>query len=318
MVKETIPKIGKKIDTFANMNRTLSQLPRAHLSMLAVAVIFGLHYSIAKSLMPDFLTPWQVVFLRLLGAAILFWIFQGFFPRQKISRPDLLKLALCGLLGFTLNITLFYSGLNLTTPVDASVIHVSTPIIVLILAALVLREPITSRKLWGIMLGIGGALILILWGRHRQFGAQTALGNILVVLNMVCYALYLVILKPLVLKYHTVTILKWISLFGFLFVIPLSARSMLEISFAGFDLYAWSALTYIIVLTTFVVYLLINYALKILTPTAVSYISYLQPVLASVSSVMVGMERITLPKVTAALLIFTGVWLVTGKIRTNA
>jgi len=295
------------------MNRDLSHFTRAHLSMLAVAVIFGLHYSIAKSLMPVSLTPWQVVFLRLLGGVILFWIFQGFFPREKVQRADMWKLALCGLLGFTLNITLFYTGLNFTTPVDASVIHVSTPIIVLILASLMIREKITLTKLGGILLGMCGALILILWGRHLQFGGRPALGNILLVLNMVCYALYLVILKPLVLKYHTVTILKWVSLFGFLFVIPVSARSMLNISFAGFSWYTWIALGYIIVLTTFVVYLLINFALKSLTPTAVSYYSYLQPMLAAVSSVTVGMERITLPKVVAAILIFTGVWLVTAK-----
>lgn len=283
--------------------------------MLTVAVIFGLHYSIGKSLMPEPLTAWQVIFLRLGGGALLFWIFQAFFPKEQVVRRDLLKLALCGLLGFTLNITFFYTGLNYTTPVDAAVIHVSTPIIVLILASLMIREPITLRKVGGIALGISGALILILWGRLMQFGGNTALGNILIILNMVSYALYLVILKPLIIKYHTVTILKWASLFGFLFVIPITAQSMMDISFSGFNWYTWSAILYIILLTTFVVYLLINYALKSISPTVISYISYLQPLLAAATSVTAGMERITLPKILAALLIFTGVYLVTGRTR---
>lgn len=275
-------------------------------------MIFGLHYSIAKSLMPDYLTSWQLVFLRLLGGVILFWIFGRLFVRERVERRDLLMLALCGLIGFTLNIGFFYAGLNLTTPVDASIIHLTNPIMVLILASILIREKITLRKSGGILLGMTGALILILWGRHLQFGGQTAMGNILVLVNMMCYSLYLVLLKPLLAKYHTVTIMKWVSLFGFLFVIPLSARSMLTISFAHFDWYGWAAIAYIIILGTFLVYLMINFSLNILTPTAVSYYTYLQPILAAVSSVSIGMERITLPKVLAAMLIFTGVWLVTG------
>ena len=293
----------------------MSRIVKAHLSMLGVSVIFGLHYSIAKSMMPAYLTPLQMVFIRLLGAVILFWVFQKLFVREKVERRDLLMLALCGLIGFTLNISLFYAGLNLTTPVDASIIHVTNPIMVLVLASIIIREKVTFRKTGGILLGMSGALILILWGRHMEFGGQTTWGNIMVLLNMVCYSFYLVLLKPLLVKYHTVTILKWVSFFGFLFVIPISAKSMLSISFAHFDWYAWSALFYIIVLTTFLVYLLINYSLNILSPTAVSYYTYLQPILAAVSSVSVGMERITLPKVVAALLIFTGVFLVTGRTR---
>ena len=280
--------------------------------MLGVTVVFGLHYIIAKSMMPDYLSPLQMVFIRLMGGALLFWIFQRFFIREKVERRDLMKLALCGFVGLTMNVGLFYVGLNYTTPVDASVIHVSNPILVLILAAILLKEKITALKLSGIVLGIAGSLILILWGRHLQLGGQTALGNVLVTLNMVCYSLYLVILKPLVGKYHTMTILKWVSLFGFLCIIPISFNSMLSITFSHFDWYGWAALFYIIVITTFLIYLLINYALKHLTPTTVSYYTYLQPVFAAVTSVTVGMERITLPKIIAALLIFTGVYLVTG------
>ena len=290
-----------------------SKLPGAHLAMLGVTIIFGLHYSIAKSMMPAYLTPLQMVFIRLLGGALLFWIFQQFSVKEKVERRDLFTLALCGLFGLTLNVGLFYVGLNYTTPVDASVIHVTNPIIVLILATIIIKERVTTKKLAGIFLGMSGALVLILWGRHLELGGQPALGNILVTLNMLFYSLYLVIIKPIVRKYHMATILKWVSLFGFIFIIPFSANDMLSITFIHFDWYSWGALIYIIVMTTFVAYILINVALKQLTPTTVSYYTYLQPVLAAFSSVYIGMEQITLPKVLAALLIFTGVYLVTGR-----
>ena len=296
-----------------NFTGTMSKLPKAHLAMLGVTIIFGLHYSIAKSMMPGFLTPLQMIFIRLLGGAILFWIFQQLFAPEKVERRDLFKLALCGLFGLTLNVGFFYVGLNYTTPVDASVIHVTNPILVLILASIIIKERITTKKLFGIFLGMSGALILILWGRHLQFGGQTALGNILVTLNMLFYSLYLVIIKPLVKKYQMATILKWVSLFGFIFIVPFSAKEMLSITFIHFDWYAWGGLFYIIVGTTFVAYILINFSLKQLTPTTVSYYTYLQPVLAAISSVYIGIEQITLPKILAALLIFTGVYLVTSR-----
>jgi len=300
---------------------TLQAMPninKAHAAMLGVTVIFGLHYSIAKSLMPDYLSPLQLLFIRLGGATLLFWLFAPFFSPQRVEKSDLLKLALCGLVGLTLNVGFFYLGLHYTTPVDASVIHVSNPIMVLILSSLLIGEKITTRKVAGIVSGTSGALLLILWGRHMEFGGQTAIGNLLVTLNMLCYSSYLVILKPLTARYHPMTLLKWIMLFGFLFSIPFTAGAMLEISFSRFDWYGWGGLAYIIILTTFLVYILINYALKRLSPTAVSYYTYLQPVLAAISSVSVGMERITFPKVAAAILIFSGVYLVTGKGRRPA
>jgi len=286
---------------------------RPHLSMLGVTVIFGLNYSITKSLMSDCFSPLQLVFVRLLGGVLLFWIFQRLFVPEKVERRDLIKLALCGLFGLSLNVTLFYIGLDLTTPVDASIIHVSSPILVLLLSALLIGEAITFRKMAGIATGMFGALILILWGRKFQFGGQTALGNALVLGNMLFYALYLVLIKPLVGKYHTTTILKWVSFFGFLFIIPVSVKPIMSVSFEHISWFGWAGLFFVIVINTFLAYLLINYSLKHLTPTSVSYYTYLQPFLAAITSVSAGIERVTFPKIIAAILIFTGVYLVTGR-----
>lgn len=288
----------------------MTSTQRAHLALLATTLIFGLHYTIAKSLMPAMFSPMQLIFLRLLGGVIIFWLFQKLFVPEKVERKDLITLAICGMFGFALNQALFYEGLSLTTPVDASLIHVMNPILVLIFASLLIGEKVTWTKAGGIALGATGTLILVLYGKMVSFDGSHAIGNILVFLNMVFYALYLVLIKPLIGKYHTTTILKWVSVFGFFFILPFSIKPAFEINFASITPIAWAGLAYIIILNTFVAYLLINFALKHLMPSVISYYNYLQPVIAALSSFTIGQGSITLPKVFAAMLIFTGVWLV--------
>ncbi len=259
----------------------------------------------------------QLIFLRLLGGVIIFWLFQKLFVPEKVERKDLIKLAICGMFGFALNQTLFYEGLNLTTPVDASLIHVMNPVLVLIFASLIIHEKVTLTKMGGIALGATGTLLLVLYGKQVSFDGANGLGNILVLLNMVFYALYFVLIKPLVGKYHTTTILKWVSVFGVIFILPFSIKPALEISFATVTPVPWAGLAYIILLNTFVAYLLINYALKHLMPSVISYYNYIQPLIAGLSSLTIGQERRTLPKVLAAGLIFTGVWLVNRRSKKN-
>jgi drug/metabolite transporter (DMT)-like permease len=289
----------------------MSQIRRAHLSLLGTTLIFGLHYTVAKALISGQLTPMQVIFMRLLGGMILFWLVQRLFVPEKVERKDLFKLALCGILGFALNQGLFYEGLNLTTPVDASIIHVLNPILVLIFATILIGERITLTKAAGILLGASGALILILFGKKLSFSGSSATGNLLVFLNMIFYALYLVMIKPLVGKYHTTTILKWVSFFAFLFILPFSIKPALAIPFSSLSLNTWLGMAFVILLATFVAYFLINFALQRVSPSVVSYYTYLQPVIASVSSVSLGTGTITGIKVLAALLIFSGVFVVT-------
>jgi drug/metabolite transporter (DMT)-like permease len=283
---------------------------KAHLALLATTLIFGFAYNIVKSLMPVMLSPMQLIFIRLLGGMIIFWLFQRLFVPEKVDRRDLIKLAVCGMFGFALNQTLFYEGLNLSTPVDASLIHVLNPILVMVFASLLLGEKVTWKKSGGIALGASGVMILVLYGRNVSFDGDHALGNVLIFLNMVFYALYLVLIKPLIGKYHTTTILKWVSFFGFLFILPLSVKPAMEIDFAAITATAWLGIIYIILLNTFVAYLLINFALKSVSATVVSYYSYLQPVIAAAMSVTIGQGGITIPKVLAAMLIFSGVYIV--------
>lgn len=288
------------------MNRNI----KAHLALLLISLIFGIHYMIGKSLMPVPFQPLQLLFLRSLGAVLLFWIFQRWFIQEKVARKDLLMLALCGLLGFAANHALFYIGLNLTTPVDASIIHVLNPVFVLVFASILIHEKVTFVKVIGIALGAGGALILILYGKMVNMSTNSFAGNILVMLNMLCYAMYLVLIKPMVAKYHTMTILKWVSFFGFFFILPFCVKGITELHLQSISVIAWLGVGYIVVFNTFIAYLLINYALKTVEASMASFYTYLQPVIASVMSVSLGTDAITIPKIIAALLIFGGVFLV--------
>lgn len=241
---------------------------------------------------------------------MLFWVFQRYFISEKVAPKDLMMLSLCGFFGFAANQALFYEGLNLTTPVDASIIHVTNPIFVLIFASMLIHEKVTMTKVMGIALGAGGALILILYGKMVSMGTNSFKGNILVMLNMLCYAMYLVLIKPVVAKYHTMTILKWVSLFGLLFMIPFSVPGIIGLHLQAITINEWLGVGYIVVLNTFLAYILINFALKTVEASMVSFYTYLQPVVASIMSVSLGTEIITMPKIIAALLIFGGVFLV--------
>ena len=296
--------------TFMPLMKSPSRNQRAHLALLATAFIWGLNYTISKYLLTGIFNPFQLIFLRLAGGVTCFYIFQKFFVHEKVARKDLILLAFLGILGFGLNQTLFYAGLSFTSPVDASILHVINPILVLIFSSLLIGEKVTIRKAGGIAMGSSGALLLIFYSSGLSFSGNHAIGNVLIILNMVCYALYLVLIKPLMGKYHTATILKWVSLFGFIFIVPFSIKPALEINFSAISTTVWLLVLYVIVMNTFIAYFLVNYALERVMPSIVSYYTYLQPFIAAAASVTVGSGAITWTKILAALLIFSGVALV--------
>jgi len=290
--------------------KTPSQNQRAHMALLATAFIWGLNYAISKYLLTDIFTPLQLIFMRLAGGTLCFYIFQKMFVHEKVARKDLIMLAFLGIIGFGLNQTLFYAGMALTSPVDASILHVINPILVLIFSSLIIGEKVTFRKTGGIALGTAGALLLILYSSGLSISGNHAYGNMMIVANMIFYSLYLVLIKPLTGKYKTATILKWVSLFGFIFIIPFSIKPALQIHFTAIPMSVWLLVLYVIVINTFMAYFLVNYALERVMPSIVSYYTYLQPFIAAAASVTVGTGTVTWTKILAAVLIFSGVALV--------
>jgi len=285
----------------------------AHAALAAAAIIFGANYWVSKGLMPGYLSPEQLDFIRLAGAFVLFYIMAFFGGNEKIERKDLITIAVASLLGTTLNQYLFFIGLNYSTPVDIALIHVTNPIFVLSFAAIISQEKVTPLKIAGILLGSAGSVIMIVYHGDITFDSDTFKGNLFALLNTLAYAVYLIMIKPVMNKYSSVAVMKWAFGFGVLFSVPISFQSMLSVSFSNFIASAWSALVFVVVATTFLAYLFTIYALKRVEASVVSFYIYLQPFIAALITAWMGVQPFTVSKVVAAIFIFTGVYLVSGK-----
>jgi drug/metabolite transporter (DMT)-like permease len=286
---------------------------KAHIYLLIATLLFGVNYWVSKSLMPEFLNPPQIIFLRGIGAVVLFWLYSLSLPREKVSLRDMFILALCSLFGVALNQILFFEGLNLSGPVDAAIIHVINPLMVLLAAAILIRERITWLTSIGILTGLAGALLLVAYGKEIEVNPDRTKGNVMIILNTMCYAIYLVLAKPLLRRYHPVTIMSRVFFFGLLFTIPYFFRDVASIQYTKFTPYIWFAVFYLVVVITFFAYLLTITALRYLSTATVSYYIYLQPLIVSFMSLAMGRDLPGWHQAIAAILIFGGVYLVNRK-----
>ena len=288
------------------MNKTVF----AHISLFFANLIYALNYTFAKDVMPDFIQPSGFILLRVLGAVILFSISYFVFVREKVQTKDLIHLAICGVFGVAINQLLFFEGLNLTTPINAAIILTTNPVLVMIISFLILKENITLRKGLGVTLGIIGASILILNDGNFSGNANFMLGNLFVFINALSYGLYLVFVKPLMQKYHPITVMFYVFAFGLLYVLPFGYHELSVVNFSSLPLKIIWEVLFVVVCTTFIAYLLNSVALQKLNPSTVSIYIYLQPVLASVFAILVGSDALDMNKIIAASIIFIGVYLV--------
>lgn len=219
-------------------------------------------------------------------------------------------LVLCALFGLVFNQLSFVAGLTLTSPIDASIITTSVPVLVMLIAAIVLKEPITTTKVTGVFVGATGALLLILSASNKATGAGSIQGDLLCVVSCLSYAIYLVISKPIVQRYSSVTVMKWTFLFSTLFLSPTGLREVINYPYPDFDTRLWLQITYALVGGTFIPYLLIPLGLKRLRPTTMSMYNYVQPLVASIVAIIILQDTFTWVKACAAILVFTGVFIV--------
>ena len=283
----------------------------AYIAAFFVAIIYGVNYTIAKDVMPTYIKPFGFIVLRVLGATILFWILSLFLAKQKIDRSDFFRIFLAAVFGVCLNMLAFFKGLSMTSPINASVIMVTSPIIVLILSAFILKERITLIKVLGILLGLIGAVVLIVYGQSITPGDNPFYGNLLILVNATSYGLYLVIVKKLTHKYNAISLIKWLYLFGLILVIPFGISEVQEIRWESIPSNIYFNIGFVIIFTTFFAYILNLFALTKLKPTTLSAFIYLQPLIASIYALAAQKDSLNGVKIIAAILIFTGVYLVT-------
>lgn len=282
---------------------------KPNIAVLGANLIYGLNYTVAKDVMPNYISPFGLVFCRVVGALFLFWCIH-LFTYEKVEKKDLFLLAACGFFGVSANQIMFLYGLDNTTPINASIIMVSNPILVLIASAIILKAKITALKIGGIAAGITGALLLLLFKKDFSFGSENFIGNLFIFLNALSYGIYLVIAVPLMRKYKPLTVITWVFTFGIIFVFPVSIHDFMQIKWQLFPPIIWVEFSFIVIATTFFAYLLNIYGLQKLSPTIVSTYIYLQPLIAAIIAIWAGKDGLDWIKIIAALLIFSGVYLV--------
>lgn len=284
-----------------------------HIACFTAYLIFGLNIVVCKDLTSSgVISPLALFTLRSLGAGALFWIISIFLPKEQVERRDLPKIFAASVLGFFLTQISFLMAISRITPMDCSIVASLSPLYTMFIAAYVLKEPLSAQKIGGVVLSLCGVIYLILNSVTAASGVvqTTPAGVLLMIANSLCFSLYLGIFKPIITKYSVVTFMKWIFLFSSLMSLPFSAKEIVHTDFAALPLSYMAELAFLIICATFVTYFLIPVGQKRLRPTLVSMYSYVQPIVAIVVSIYVGMDTLSWQKVLAAVTVFAGVIIV--------
>ena len=284
-----------------------------HLALLLVGIIYGLNYGLAKIVMPTYIGAFGFINMRVLSAALLFTVLHFFVSKERISdRRDYLRLFGLAAMGVAANQLLFFKGLSLTSPIHASLIMTTLPIIVLLFSLWLNKEKPTGYKIGGVLLGASGAILLLLSG-EIDWGNAVFAGDIMILLNATTYGYYLVKVKPLMAKYQALTVVKWVFLFGALLVLPFGWSELQAVSWSQLPGQIWWIIAFVILGVTFLTYLLNTWALSYVNSSVVGVYAYIQPVFATLIAIILKQDQLDLPKILFSLLIFAGVFLATKK-----
>jgi len=275
------------------------------------SLIYGVTFTVAKDVMHTHIPSFAFVFMRVSGAMSVFWLLSFFTKKEKIAKKDYQKFFVAAVFGIAINMLSFLTGLSYTSPISASVLMITAPIFVMIFSFFLLKNPITKYKIIGVLLGLGGAVFLIMYGKTSEVHASNPrLGNFLVALNAISYAMYIILSKPILKKYSPITFAKWLYTFGFILILPFSLKEFSEIAWAEIPMAIHYKITFVVIFSTVLTYLFNLIALKELKPTTMSVFIYLQPLIASIFAIFVGADQLSIIKIIAASLILTGVYLV--------
>ncbi|MFD2586610.1 DMT family transporter [Croceitalea marina] len=296
----------------------MSKRTLAFLAALGATTIYAINHTIAKGVMPDHVRPFGFILLRVIGVAALFWSISFLGPKEKIDRKDWGSVLLAALLGMVVNMLAYFKGLELSTPINSSVLMTVSPIVVIVLSALYLKERVTLNKGLGIALGFIGALALVLFGAElRQDAPNIPFGNVLFIVNATAYGGYLIVAKTLLAKYHPFTLMRWLFLIAVVINLPIGLPQVLEIKWSTMPLWAYGTIAFVIICTTFMTYLFNIFAMTQLKASTIGAFIYLQPLFGILFALLTGKDSLTAVKIGAAALVLLGVYLASKKSKSN-
>ena len=288
---------------------------KAHIAILITNIIFGINIAVSKNVMQEYLNPFSLTFIRILGACVLFWIASLCLRKDKrkerIEKKDFIFVFFAALFGIFINQFSFIQGLSSASSINASIIVTFTPIMTMLVSFLFLKEPLTWKKVIGVFMGATGAIILVATSHSEISNAEGSIwGDIFCFVSCLAYAIYLTKFRWLIEKYHPITLMKWMFLFAAILGFPFCYKSISAINLAAIPPEAYVKIAYIVVGATFVTYLLIPIGQKSLRPTTLTMYNYLQPLITTVIAVIFAAATFGFVKAFAAALIFSGVYVV--------
>lgn len=296
------------------LNRLKNNTLSAHLAVLTANLLFGINFSMVKIISPELIAPAGLNLVRVIVSVSLFWLMFLFKPtRIRIEKKDLSRFLLCALTGVTINQLLFIKGLTLSTPIHGALLILATPVFILIFSLIIGYETATVGKISGLLLAIAGAAVLILSKGESVIGSNILLGDILITINAISYAVYFLLAKPLMVKYGPLTVIRWVFTFGLPMMLPFCWNDFIETKWQTFHLNSWIALSFVVIGATFLAYLFTAFALHQLSPSSTGSYIYVQPIFSAAISILFLNEEAALYKLLAAVLIFTGVFLINRK-----
>ncbi|MDR3706006.1 MAG: DMT family transporter [Paludibacteraceae bacterium] len=285
---------------------------KGHTAMLVASILWGLSAPVSKEVLNAGVSALTLTTFRMVGGAAAFWIASLFVKQEHVNHKDLLQLFFAALFSIVLNQGTFVFGLSLTSPIDASVVTTMLPIVTMIVAAFYLKEPVTGKKVLGVFIGAMGALILILSNKGNLASHSGSIwGDLLCLSAQFSFAIYLTFFRDLIKKYSGITIMKWMFIYASMCFVPFSYHDLTQVNFSEIPSAVYLEIAYVVIGATFVSYLLIMVAQKTLRPTVVSMYNYVQPIVASIVAVAIGIDTFGLVKSISIVLVFLGVYVVT-------
>lgn len=288
---------------------------KAHIAVLGANFIFGANYAVVKYITPSLIHPFALNVVRVLVSLSMFWFLFLFKPgKKRIAKKHIPRFIICALTGVVINQIFFIKGLSLTTPIHSSLLSLATPIFITIIAAWLLKEGLSVMKVTGLALGIGGAALLVLMkDTTHGGGSNLLLGDLMVLINAVSYAFYLVLVRPLMAAYGGIQVLRWVFTIGAVVILPVGMHEFITTDWTAFALSHWLALGFIAIGATFVAYLWNVYGISVIGASATGAYIYTQPVFAALIAIAFAGEHFSVVKMSSAVLIFTGVYLTNFK-----
>ena len=284
----------------------------AHLCLFCACAFWGLMAPLGKDAMTHGFTGIDMVTFRVTGGAILFWLTSLFTPKEHVPKKDLLMLIGAAVFGLVTNQCCYTIGLSVTSPVNASIVTTSMPIFAMILAFLILKEPITAKKAGGVAMGCAGAVILIVTSAAAANSKVGDIrGDILCLGAQLSFALYLSLFSPLIRRYSVITVNKWMFTYATAMILPFTFGRVSSIDYAAIPTSTWLETGFVVVFGTYVSYILMMIGQHTLRPTVVSIYNYVQPIVSVTVSVLTGIGVFKPSQGAAVILVCLGVWLVT-------